>query len=185
MMKSQIGNDPAWGSREKNSGVDSSWYGTERRPDHMPTQPKIQESAESAQDRRAFRFVGFIFAPLGAIFLIVAAANAYFYMARSITVSADIVDVVERSDDDGTTYAPTYHYIYDDKEYTVTPNDSSSRYPKIGSEEMIHIDKDDPGKIHTLTLTLIFGIMGSVFFFLGIVILIPGRDTKTRSQSGN
>lgn len=184
-MKSHIDNDPVWGSSEKNSGVDPSWYGTEQQPDHMPTQSKIQESAESAQDRRAFRFVGFIFAPLGAIFLIVAAANAYFYMARSITVSADIVDVVERSDDDGTTYAPTYHYIYDDKEYTVTPNDSSSRYPKIGSEEMIHIDKDDPGKIHTLTLTLIFGIMGSVFFFLGIVILIPGRDTKTRSQSGN
>ena len=184
-MKSHIDNDPVWGSSEKNSGVDPSWYGTEQQPDHMPTQSKIQESAESAQGRKAFRFVGFIFAPLGAIFLIVAAANAYYYMARSISVSADIVDVVERSDDDGTTYAPTYHYIYDDKEYTVTPNDSSSRYPKIGSEEMIHIDKDDPGKIHTLTLTLIFGIMGSVFFFLGIVILIAGRDTKTMPQSGN
>lgn len=185
MMKSQIGNDPAWGSREKNSGVDSSWYGTERRPDHMPTQPKIQESAESAQDRRAFRFVGFIFAPLGAIFLIVAAANAYFYMARSITVSADIVDVVERSDDDGTTYAPTYHYVYNDKEYTVTPNDSSSRYPRIGSEEMIHIDKDNPGKIHSLTLTLIFGFMGAVFFFLGTVLIVTAKDPEARFRSGD
>ena len=184
-MKSHIDNDAAWGSSEKNSGVDPSWYGTGRQPDYFHRRSIIQESTESTRDRKASRLVGMIFTMLGAILLTVAAANAYFYMARSITVSADIVDVVERSDDDGTTYAPTYHYIYDDKEYTVTPNDSSSRYPKIGSEEMIHIDKDDPGKIHTLTLTLIFGIMGSVFFFLGIVILIPGRDTKTRSQSGN
>ena len=100
-------------------------------------------------------------------------------------VNASATAGARKMHDDGSTYAPTYHYVYDDKEYTVTPNDSSSRYPKIGSEEMIHIDKDDPGKIHTLTLTLIFGIMGSVFFFLGIVILIAGRDTKTMPQSGN
>ena len=55
MMKSHIDNDPVWGSSEKNSGVDPSWYGTGRQSDHMPGQPEIQESAESAQGRKAFR----------------------------------------------------------------------------------------------------------------------------------
>lgn len=184
-MKSHINDDSAWGSSAKNSGVDPSWYGTEQRLDHMPRQPEKQESAESAQGRKAFRLVGLIFAPLGAIFLIVAVVNAYFYMARSITVSAEIVDVVERSDDDGTTYAPTYHYVFDGKEYTVTPNDSSSSYPKVGSEEMIHIGKDNPGKIYSLTLTLIFGFMGAVFFFLGTVLIVAAKKPEARFRSGN
>ena len=54
-MKSHINDDSAWGSSAKNSGVDPSWYGTEQRLDHMPRQPEKQESAESAQGRKAFR----------------------------------------------------------------------------------------------------------------------------------
>lgn len=77
------------------------------------------------------------------------------------------------------------HYVYEDKEYTVTPNDSSSCYSKIGSEEMIHIDKDNPGKIHILTLMLIFGIMGAIFFSLGTVLIFAVKDPNASFQSRN
>lgn len=136
-------------------------------------------SAPKAIDSWMFRLVGGVFAVIGAVFLIVAIVNEINY-SKAVPVTAEVIDVVSRTSldddlDEVTSYYPVYRYSYKGETYTITPNESYGDDPKAGDVKNIRISAKNPEKIVGWGLSLIFGFMGSIFFFLGTLFLIFTR----------
>lgn len=145
------------------------------------------EQDRTEKDRTEFSRSRMMLLLIGGIFLFFGISNLARLWgplqdySRSVTVPAVIVDAVSDTDEDSTMYTPVFRYVYKGKEYTATPNYSSKEYPKVGSEQTIHIHANHPEKMVELWAILFHGFAGGVCVFFGVLFLsISGGRKKRR-----
>ncbi len=131
------------------------------------------------------KFLGFILTIVGLGFLL---ASAYLYIdhqrfmknAKEADGEVIRIDIIE--DEDGDSYMPVIKYYVGVREIIARPDVTlSPPYGKndfkVGDKVHFRYDKDDPGKIFFMNffenwgVAIIFGIIGIVFFPIGILII--------------
>jgi hypothetical protein len=138
--------------------------------------------------------VGGIFAPVGAILLVVCAAltiNTVQFRASAVSTTGTVVDVRPRLNcSDGsctTTYRPVVAYRTPDGAKIIFTSDSGTNSrPQVGSRVTVLFAENDPGHARLDSFTefwlapLITGLLGIVFTGIGAVLIITRLRRRSR-----
>lgn len=135
-------------------------------------------------DRHAPHIIGLVFAAVGLVFTSIGGllwADATRFAKEALRTDVEVVEIIEKRDEDGVTYAPVFEARRDGR--VIRHSSSVSSNPPahaLGDKVLGYIGDNDrletPASLRTRKLIAwIFGGIGLLFIGIGSVVAFRGR----------
>ncbi len=104
----------------------------------------------------------------------------YYVETKGVFSGTDIYS----SDYDGTTYSLQYEYVVDGEKYYIATDYGTGIIPKDGTVKTIRYNPDNPSEavIAGNTTSMIFYVIGFMFFFIPLVFIVTESNSKEADE---